>query len=143
MAAGSAASETRAVRPIVPFLVLDDPPWLAGLRCQSCGATYLRSGRPACAKCGAVRELEPVRLSDHGTLWVYSIVHQSAPGIPVPYVAAIVDLPEGVAVRCTLVDVAPDPAALPFGMPVRMITRPVRTDKEGRDVVAFFFTPAQ
>lgn len=143
MAESGAASETRNVRPIVPFLVLDDPPYLAGLRCRSCGATYLRSGRVACAKCGTSGELEPVRLSDHGTLWVYSIVHQSAPGIPVPYVAAIVDLPEGVAVRCTLVDVAPDPAQLPYGMPVRMITRPVRTDKEGREVIAFFFTPAR
>jgi hypothetical protein len=34
----------------------------------------------------------------------------------VPYVAAIVDLPEQVAVRCTIVDVRPDPAALPFGI---------------------------
>ena len=44
--------------------------------------------------------------------------------------------------RCTLVDVEPDPAKLPFGMPVKMITRKVRTDKAGRDVIAFFFQPA-
>lgn len=134
-------SDRAAARPIVPFLVLDQPPYLAGLRCRTCGATYLKSGRIACAKCGDAHQLDAIRLSDRGALWVYSIVHQSAPGIPVPYVAAIVDLPDGVAVRCTLVDVAPDPARLPFGMPVRMITRPVRTDRDGRDVVAFFFTP--
>jgi len=128
-------------RPIVPFLVLGEPPYLAGLRCAECGATYLRTGRLACAKCGVANRLAPLRLADRGALWVYSIVHQSAPGIPVPYVAAIVDLPDGVAVRCTLIDVPPDPAALPFGMPVKMITRPVRTDKEGRSVIAFFFTP--
>ena len=131
----------RVARPIVPFLVLGDEPHLAGLRCQTCGATYLKSGRVACAKCGAAHHFADLRLSDRGALWVYSIVHQSAPGIAVPYVAAIVDLPEQIAVRCTLIDVAPDPAELPFGMPVKMITRKVRTDTEGRDVIAFFFTP--
>jgi uncharacterized OB-fold protein len=64
------------------------------------------------------------------------------PGVPTPYVAAIVDLPEGVSVRCNLVDVEPDPGRLAFGMPVRMVTRTVRTDNEGNDVVAFFFRPA-
>ena len=141
--AAATTEQNQGPRPIIPFLVLDDPPYLAGVRCTHCGATYLRSGRVACAKCGEAGPFENVKLSDHGTLYVYSIVHQSAPGIPVPYVAAIVDLPEQVAVRCTIVDVRPDPAALPFGMPLKMITRKVRTDKEGRDVIAFFFTPAQ
>jgi uncharacterized OB-fold protein len=128
-------------RPIVPFLQLGERPHLRGLRCGACGATYLKSGRVACAKCGTARELEEIPLSDRGTLWVYSIVHQSLPGVPTPYVTAIVDLPEQVAVRCTLVDVAPDPAKLRFGMPVQLVTRTVRQDKEGNDVVAFFFKP--
>jgi uncharacterized OB-fold protein len=137
------ATEPKTERPIVPFLALGEQPHLVGLRCKTCGATYLKSGRVACSKCGGASNFDDVRLSDRGTLWVYSIVHQSAPGIPVPYVAAIVDLPENVSVRCTLVDVAPDPAKLPFGMPVRMVTKKVRTDKEGRDVIAFFFRPDQ
>jgi uncharacterized OB-fold protein len=115
-----AASSEKTERPIVPFLVLGGTPHLAGLRCRICGATYRKSGRLACAKCGAVRELDTVPLSDRGSLWVYSIVHQSAPGIPVPDVAAIVDLADGVSVCCTLVDVEPDPAKLPFGMPPKM-----------------------
>lgn len=143
MAETPQATEPNTVRPIVPFLALGDRPHLLGLRCKTCGATYLRSGRVACSKCGGASNFDDVKLSDRGTLWVYSIVHQSAPGIPVPYVAAIVDLPEKVSVRCTLVDVPPDPAKLPFGMPVRMITKKVRTDKEGRDVIAFFFRPEQ
>ena len=141
MAEPTEASEPKTERPIVPFLALGAQPHLMGLRCQTCGATYLKSGRVACSKCGEANNFADVQLSDRGTLWVYSIVHQSAPGIPVPYVAAIVDLPEKVSVRCTLVDVAPDPAKLPFGMPVKMITKKVRTDKEGRDVIAFFFRP--
>ena len=128
-------------RPIVPFLQLGEHPRLLGMKCRTCGATYLKAGRVACSKCGTAGNLEDIALSDRGTLWVYSIVHQSAPGVPTPYVAAIVDLPENVSVRCNLIDVPPDPAAIPFGMPVRMVTKKVRTDQEGRDVIAFFFTP--
>ena len=143
MADATPPAEQKTERPIVPFLALGERPHLMGLRCKGCGATYLKSGRIACAKCGAAGNFEDVQLGQQGTLWVYSIVHQSAPGIPVPYVSAIVDLPEKVSVRCTLIDVEPDPAKLAFGMPVKMITKKVRTDKEGRDVIAFFFTPTK
>jgi uncharacterized OB-fold protein len=142
MAESAPAAAEKKQRPIVPFLRLGEQPSLLGLRCRSCAATFLKSGRVGCAKCGTVDDFEEIALADHGHLWVYSIVHQSVPGVPTPYVAAIVDLPEGVSVRCNLVDVEPDPGRLAFGMPVRMVTRTVRTDKEGNDVVAFFFRPA-
>jgi uncharacterized OB-fold protein len=142
MAEATERTESAGERPIVPFLRLGEKPHLVGLCCRTCDATYLKSGRVACARCGAAGDFEEIALSDHGTLWVYSIVHQSVPGVPTPYVSAIVDLPEKVSVRCTLVDVEPDPAELRFGMPVRMVTRKVRTDQEGRDVIAFFFRPA-
>ena len=138
--AQTGASQSRA---IVPFLRLGEQPHLVGMRCRRCGATYLKGGRVACSKCGTAGDLEEIALSSRGNLWVYSIVHQSAPGIPTPYVAAIVDLPEKVSVRCNLIDVEPDPAKLQFGMPVEMVTQKVRTDKEGRDVIAFFFRPAR
>ena len=77
-----------------------------------------------------------------GELHVFSIVHQSAPGIPTPYVAAIVDLPEGVSVRCNISGVEPDPKNLKFGMPVQFVTEKIRTDREGNDVIAFSFKPA-
>src|SRR5512139_2020517 len=139
----SDAATTPTERPIVPFLKLGDKPHLLGIKCRTCGATYIKSGRIACSKCGAAGSFDDVALSDHGTVWVYSIVHQSAPGIPTPYVAAIVDLPEGISVRCTLIDVEPDPAKIPFGMPVRMVTKKVREDKDGTDVIAYFFRPAK
>src|SRR5437867_11192102 len=95
------------------------------------------------SRAAGARRGEPSRKSGSrtGKLWVYSIVHQSSPGVPVPYVAAIVDLPEGVSVRCSLIDVPPDPAALSFGMPVEMTTRVSQQDREGNDVVAFYFRP--
>jgi len=113
-----------------------------GKKCSACGAVYLRD-RVACSKCTSTGPFEEVALSRRGTLWTYSIVHQSFPGIQTPYVAAIVDLPEGVSVRCNVIDVEPDPAHLSFGMPVEMVTKKVREDKEGTDVIAFFFRPAK
>jgi uncharacterized OB-fold protein len=142
-------------RPIAPMLRLPtapgEKPYLVGYRCSACGATYIGEGRVGCSKCTATDPLTEIKLSDHGSLYVYSIVHQSAPGIPVPYISAIVDLPEGVSVRCNLVDIEPDPAKIQFGMPVEMVTRKVRERKEKNaegveetiDIIAFFFRPSQ
>jgi uncharacterized OB-fold protein len=63
-------------------------------------------------------------------------------GVPVPYVVGVVDLPEGVSVRCNVIDVEPDPARLRFGMPVEMTTGVSQQDREGNDVIAFYFRPA-
>jgi uncharacterized OB-fold protein len=130
-------------RPIVPFLRLPEQgePYLVGTRCSACGATYL-GDRIACSKCAARGPFEEVPLARHGTVWVYSIVHQSFPGVPVPYVVGVVDLPEGVSVRCNLIDVEPKPEAIPFGMPVEMTTGVSQQDKQGNDVIAFYFRPA-
>jgi hypothetical protein len=138
------ASDTRPRRPIVPFLRLPEEgePHLVGQRCGGCGAVYL-SARRACSRCLAPGPFEEIRLSPRGTLWVWSIVHQSVPGVQVPYVVGVVDLPEGVSVRCNLVDVEPDPSKLRFGLPVEMTTGVSQQDREGRDVVAFYFRPAR
>jgi uncharacterized OB-fold protein len=144
MSEASAASPAKGRRPIVPFLKLPETgePYLAGQRCGSCGAVYL-GHRLACAKCLGRGPFTEVPLSKTGELYVWSIVHQSFPGVPVPYVVGIVDLPEGVSVRCNLIDVEPDPKALRFGMKVEMTTGVSQQDKEGNDVVAFYFRPAR
>lgn len=153
--AAEGSVEGRKQRPIIEFLHLPTTPgekaYLAGSRCQACGATYLGGDRVGCSKCTSTEPLQEVQLSDRGSLYVYSIVHQSVPGVPVPYVSAIVDLPEGVSVRCNLIDIEPDPAKIQFGMPVEMVTRKVRERKEKNaegveeaiDIIAFFFKPSQ
>jgi uncharacterized OB-fold protein len=140
----SPAAAAKGRRPIVPFLRLPEhgDPYLVGQRCRACGAVYLGQRR-ACSKCTAAGPFEEIPLSRHGALWVWSIVHQSVPGVPVPYVVAIVDLPEGVSVRCNLIDIEPDPAKLRFGMPVEMTTGVSQQDREGNDVIAFYFRPAR
>jgi uncharacterized OB-fold protein len=98
--------------------------------------------------------MEEIQLSDTGQVWVWKVVHQSAPGIPTPFVAAIVDLPEGVSVRANLEGVEPDPAKLTFGMPVEMYTEPAmdqqpdgtlapRVDRDGNTIIAYKFRPLQ
>lgn len=153
--AAEGSVEGRKQRPIIEMLRLPtssgEKPYLAGYRCPACGATYVGEGRVACSKCTATQPLQEIRLSDRGSLYVYSVVHQSVPGVQVPYVSAIVDLPEGVSVRCNLVDIEPDPAKITFGMPVEMVTRKVRERKEKNpegveetiDIIAFFFKPSQ
>ncbi|HJQ83524.1 MAG TPA: Zn-ribbon domain-containing OB-fold protein [Candidatus Binatia bacterium] len=140
----AAASSPKSRRPIVPFLRLPDgaEPHLVGQRCTGCGAVYL-GDRRACSKCTRPGPFEEIPLSRRGTVWVWSIVHQSMPGVPVPYAVGIVDLPEGVSVRCNLVDVEPDPAQLRFGMPVEMTTGVSQQDRDGNDVVAFYFRPVR
>ena len=136
--------QEKTQKPIVPFLKIPeggDKPYLLGSRCKDCGATYLGK-RMACSKCFSTQAMDEIKLSDRGELHVFSIVHQSAPGVPTPYVAAIVDLPEGVSVRCNIEGVEADPKNLKFGMPVQMYSEVVHTDKEGNEIVAFKFRPA-
>lgn len=141
---GTTDTAARARRSIVPFLRLPEggEPHLVGQRCEGCGAVYLGKRR-ACSRCMGEGPFKEIPLSRRGTVWVWSIVHQSVPGVQVPYVVGIVDLPEGISVRCNLIDVEPDPKKLQFGMPVEMTTAVSQQDREGRDVVAFYFRPVQ
>lgn len=125
--------------------------YLQGLQCKDCGQTYTyESTRRACSKCTGAAEdqFQSVRLSNEGEVWVYTIVHQSFPGVPTPFVGAIVDVPvEGqpenkVAIRANVVGVEADPAAVSMGMKVKMTVRAARKDKEGNDVVLFEYVPA-
>ncbi len=143
------------LRAIVPYLQLpsDDlsEAYLTALQCKDCQQAYpTEATRRACAKCSGAAEdqFSSVRLSNEGEVWVYTIVHQSYPGVPTPFVGAIIDVPvEGqpdnkVAIRANVVDVEADPSAVSMGMKVKMTARPVRKDKEGNDVVLFEYVPA-
>ncbi len=143
MAQQAQATDT-GPRPIVPFLKLQPKPHLMGTKC-SCGAVYVDTKRIACSKCGSTGPFQTIELSDKGKVYVFSVIHQSFPGIKTPYVTAIVDLPEGVSVRSNLVGVEaeaveknPKPY---FDMPVEMVTNVVAKDREGHDVIAFAFRP--
>jgi uncharacterized OB-fold protein len=132
-------------RPIVGFLKLEPHPHLVGKKCGKCGAIYLSESRMACAQCFATGPFSDVALSGTGKVHVFSVVHQSFPGIKTPYITSIIDLPEGVSVRANLVDFSveqaeKDPRSV-FDLPVEMVTEVTGKDREGHDVVRFCYRP--
>ena len=134
-------------RPILPFLQLGPEPHLRGNKCGNCGAVYLDVKRVACSKCGEQNKFSHVKLSNKGKVYVYSVVHQSFPGIKTPYITAIIDLPEGVSVKASLIDVDPleaqkEPKKI-FDMPVEMVTFTAAKDREGHDVIAYGYKPSK
>ncbi len=127
--------------PMVDYLVLEaGDEHLVSRSCTSCEALYF-DRRNACARCGG-REFTPRRLSNEGSLRAFTIVHRAAPGVPTPYVSAIVDLDGGGVVKANLVGVDPDPVGIELGMKVRMTTFAAGTDDEGTEAVAFGYEKA-
>lgn len=133
------------VRPLVPHLTLGqtrDQDYLNGSKCQNCGTVYV-GPRLFCAKCSSQGPFESLRLSGHGEVYVYSVIHQATPYVKAPYIAAVVDLPEGVAVNTNIEGIEPDPKNIKFGMKVKMFTEKVSEDKEGNSYIAYKFKPAE
>lgn len=133
-----------AARPAQPYIRLDDDqPYVEGRRCTACDARTA-AVHLACPACGARESIETYRAPTTGKLHAYSIVRRSYPGVPVPFVSAIIDLDDGLTLKGNLINVAAEPEALPIGMPVRMVFGDAmgRTDKDGASYVAFFFEPA-
>jgi len=127
--------------PIVDYLVLDDgAPHLVANRCDTCGALYF-DRRNACAKCSG-RSFSKERLADDGKVRSFTIVHRAAPGVPTPYVSAIVDLSGGGVVKANLLNVEPSPDHVRFGMDVRLTTTVAGVDDEGTEAIQFGYEPA-
>ncbi len=111
--------------PLVDYLVLGDHPHLTANECTSCGARYF-DRRNACARCGKT-EFKKADVATTGEVKAFTIVSFAAPGVPVPYVAALVDC-DGTSVRANLINVEPDPEHVTLGMKVRLATEAIGTD---------------
>jgi len=72
---------------LTDYLVLGDDPHLVANECTSCGARFF-DRRNACASCGATW-FTTVPISTTGEVRAFTIVAFAAPGIPVPFVAAV------------------------------------------------------
>ncbi|HVN01244.1 MAG TPA: OB-fold domain-containing protein [Caulobacteraceae bacterium] len=130
--------------PVVSFLKIPESgePYLEGHKCEACGEVQL-SKPMACPSCGARGTLKPMQLANHGRLYNFTIVHRNFPGVPVPFISAIVDLDGGGCVKGNLVDMVPSAEAIKFDMPVNVVYRDAgRKDKDGNSYLAYFFTPA-
>ncbi len=115
--------------------------WVRGYRCSACG-TAAEVPTIACRRCHARGTMEEFRAGDSGKLVTWSIVHRSYPGVPVPFVSAVVRLDDGISIKGNLDGVAHDDLAA--GMPVRLVMDDAggAKDKEGNDYVAYHFTAA-
>ena len=132
-----------ALLPVVSFLKIPDSgdPYLEGHQCKACNAVFLGE-RSVCSSCSARDQIEAIKLSNAGELYVYSIVHRSFPGIEVPYVSAIVDLEGGGTVKGNLINVDPDPEKIQMGMPVEVVYQTAPTkDAEGNEYLTYYFQP--
>ena len=125
--------------PFVNYLVLGDSPHLQANECVACGARFF-DRRNACAGCSGT-EFRPVQVAADGEVRAFTIVNVAAPGVPVPFMSAIVDC-QGTSVRANLVNVAPSPDHVHLGMKVRLATYSLGTDSNGLEAIGFGFEPA-
>ena len=125
--------------PLVDYLVLGDDPHLVAHECTSCRARFF-DRRNACANCSGT-EFDTVKVSNSGVLRTFTIVSFAAPGVPVPFVAAVVDC-GGTSVKANIINTEADPEHVELGMKVRLATYSIGTDEDGTEAIGFGFEPS-
>ncbi len=129
---------TQTQIPLVDYLVLGDEPHLVANECTSCGARFF-DRRNGCASCFAT-EFRSVDIPTEGELKSFTIVTFAAPGVPVPFVAGIIDC-GGTSVRGNIVGTEPDDEHVKLGMKVRLVTTSMGTDDDGVEAIGFALEP--
>lgn len=127
-----------AAVPIVDYLVLGDEPHLVAKECTECGARFF-DRRNACASCFAT-SFKDAKIASEGELKAFTIVAFAAPGVPVPFVAGVIDC-DGTSVRGNVINTDPDPEHVTLGMKVKLATYTVGTDDDGTEAIGFGFEP--
>lgn len=96
----------------------------------------------ACRRCHSRRAPEPFRATCRGKLHTWSVVERSYPGVPVPFVSAIIDLDDGLTLKGILK--CDDSGALAEGLPVELVFDDANgaRDKEGASYIGYHFTAA-
>ncbi len=122
--------------PLVDYLVLGDDPHLVASECTSCGARFF-DRRNACASCFGT-DFSPVEVSTEGILRSFTIVQFATPGVPVPFVAGIIDC-DGTSVRANIINTEPDDEHVRLGMKVRLATFSLGTDDDNLEAIGFGF----
>jgi uncharacterized OB-fold protein len=124
--------------PLVDYLVLDDDPHLVAHECTACSARFF-DRRNACASCSGTT-FNDVEVARTGILRTFTIVNFAMPGVPVPFVAGVVDC-DGTRVRGNVINVEPHPEKIKTGMEVRLATYPIGKDEDGIEAIGFGFEP--
>ena len=124
--------------PLVDYLVLGDKPHLTANECASCSARFF-GRRNACASCSGTA-FNTVAIDTTGEVKAFTIVTFAAPGVPVPFVSAIVDC-GGTSVRGNVINVEASPEHVSLGMKVALATYSIGTDDNGTEAIGFGFAP--
>ena len=136
-------NETLAL-PVVSWLkgLETNSPYLEGSQCCVCDVIF-SGDRLHCSRCGARGKFKSIRLASEGSLYSYSIVYRSFPGVDVPYISAIVDLDMGGTIKGNLINVDPKPESIEFGMQLEVVFGDAlgRKDKAGNSYISYFFQP--
>ena len=125
--------------PLVSYLVLGSDPHLIAHECVKCKARFF-DRRNGCAKCFGT-EFRDVSLPKEGTVRAFTIVHNAAPGIKVPFIASVVDCGE-TRLSANIINTLPDPEHVSLGMKVKLATYVLGKDEAGTEAVGFGFEPA-
>ena len=125
--------------PHVNYLVLGDKPHLVANECSNCKARFF-DRRNACASCFGT-SFSQVDVPTEGIVRSFTIVTFASPGVPVPFVAAIIDC-GGTSVRANIINCDPTPERISLGMKVRLATYSLGSDDNGVEAIGFGFEPA-
>ena len=139
------AAPSGAWRGPVPVADIDSAPYwdglrrheLAILRCGQC-RTWVHPPQASCPHCLAL-DPAPEPVDGGGTVYSFTVANREfAPGVPPPYVVALVDLDaaNGVRLVTNLINVAVGDVRI--GMPVR----PVFVDLDGVAATLLYYEPA-
>ena len=119
----------------------EEVPHLIASRCKSCGDISFPP-KIFCGKCEG-EDIEMIPLSNKAKIYSYTIVRQMAmPGVEVPYVLAIVKVPEDPQLLIATQIAGCEPEDVKIGMDVEMLIDKVRTGlASGKDVIGYKFRP--
>ena len=121
----------------------NDTPHLIGCKCKECGDIVFPK-RMFCDKCGSDEPMEEALIGEKGILDTYTIVRMNYPNFDLPYIMAVVTLPEyrDLHVVAQLEDCAPEEVRI--GMPLAITIGKVKTDfSTGKDVIAYKYRPVR
>lgn len=130
---GASSRPTAGAGPARPLPAVDDDNrayWTGGaqgelriMRCRDC-AYFIHPPVRFCPRCES-RRTEPEAVSGRGTVASYTVNHRAwIPGLPVPYVLALVEIEEQAGVRLPTNIVGCDPGAVHIGMAVEAAFEP-------------------
>ncbi len=121
----------------------NDTPHLIGGKCLDCGDICFPK-RILCDMCESEEPLEEVLIGEKGVLNTYTVVRLGYPNFDLPYIMAIVTLPESDDLQVVAQVEDCEPEEVRIGMPLAITTGKIKTDiRTGKDVIAYKYRPVR